>query len=472
MWETLRFIYMTARLANLRKRQHRQVLALQQRRFRRILLHAFEHSPFYRRKFRGLDLRSCSSTELPTLTKTEMMEHFDELVTDSRVTRTGAEQFIANPANLGRFFLDRYVVCHTSGSQGQPAVIVQEPDDLMRTTAVQVARGHPLPKRWRTFLKRLGHRDRWVVVGLRPAFYPSGVAFAYMPRAARRFTNLLRLSLFDPLAENVARLNQFRPTFITSYASVLETLAREERDGRLQLRKTGSLRMITNISEPLTPAGREMVEKTFGVHVSDHYAMGECMTLSIGCPIASGAHVNADLAMLEVVDEKYRPVPNGTPGSKILITNFFNRVQPFIRYEIDDIVTMNPSRCPCGSNLPHIQAITGRTQDTLWVHVNGKYRKLASFSFVAALIHCFELAEYQILQTGINRFALRAVPLRGRTISLEQLRRLMDDALKQEGLLGAVELDIQLVDEIKREGSSAKMKRIKNLVGPPPETSS
>jgi hypothetical protein len=41
-------------------------------------------------------------------------------VTDSSVTRPGVEQFVADLDNLGRDFLDRYVVFTTSGSTGVP----------------------------------------------------------------------------------------------------------------------------------------------------------------------------------------------------------------------------------------------------------------------------------------------------------------------------------------------------------------
>ena len=38
----------------------------------------------------------CRPADLPTLTKAEMMAHFDEIVTDRRVSRAGLERFIAN----------------------------------------------------------------------------------------------------------------------------------------------------------------------------------------------------------------------------------------------------------------------------------------------------------------------------------------------------------------------------------------
>ena len=54
----------------------------------------------------------------------------------------------------------------------------------------------------------------------------------------------------------------------------------------------------------------------------------------------------------------------GEPSHTVLITNLANRVQPLIRYDQGDSVTLRPDVCPCGSPLPAIRVV-GRTNDTL-----------------------------------------------------------------------------------------------------------
>ena len=81
---------------------------------------------------------------------------------------------------------------------------------------------------------------------------------------------------------------------------------------------------MVNNSEALTDRAKARIEAAFGLHVMNNYATGECPFLSNGCPTDDGAHVNADWAILEVVDDDYRPVPAGTPGPKVLITNLAN----------------------------------------------------------------------------------------------------------------------------------------------------
>ena len=133
-----------------------------------------------------------------------------------------------------------------------------------------------------------------------------------MPAAARRYLDLLWLSQTDP--DVVERLNAFRPKVLTGYAGVLEILALEAEAGRLRL--APELRQVVNNSEALTDRAKARIESAFGLHVMNNYATGECPFLSNGCHTDDGAHVNADWAILEVVDDEYRPVPDGTPGQQ------------------------------------------------------------------------------------------------------------------------------------------------------------
>jgi phenylacetate-coenzyme A ligase PaaK-like adenylate-forming protein len=468
MYELVRLVSLTRQLIRMGRSSAEKILAVQEQGLRQLLSHAFEQSPFYRQRLRGLDLARCALSDLPPVTKAELMAHFDDWVTDRRLRRSDLEEFLADSANLGQYYLDQYAVSHTSGSQGQPALLVQDRQAVLLAFAAEFARGHTLPKRWTTWVRRVWWPARMAVVTQRPGFYPSGATFGYLPRAAQYFLKVLCLSVFDRIAENVAHLNEFRPEFLTGYTSSLEALAREEQAGRLRLRENGCLRQIVNISEPLVPASREWIETVFGVHIADHYAMGECLALSTGCPCYPGAHLNTDLAILEVVDDAYRSVPDGVPGSKVLVTNLYNLVQPFIRYEIGDVVIMSPTRCPCGSPLPLIQSIEGRTKDRLWIALDGQYRELPYYIFLAALHHYLEMAEHQVVQTGPNHFLLRAVPLPGQVLSPERLRRLVLQSVRAEGLDGVIELDIEIAAAIPPDRCSGKVKRVLNAFGPPP----
>lgn len=443
--------------------------AAREERFRKLLRYANENSPYYRKRFQGINLETCAITDLPTLTKSEMMANLDDILTDPAVRREDLERFMSEPANVGSYYKGEYAVCHTSGSQGQPAIIVQDKPAILTTFAAQFARGKPVSRRFLPHLQRLFNPARFAIVTQKPGFYPSSTFFNYFPERARRFIKLLRLSVFDPPEVLIEKLNSFQPNFITGYTSALETITRELKAGRLKL--NGELEQMTNISEPLPEAIAQRVEKAFGVHVTNIYSMAECMALTCGCQATHGSHLNDELAFLEVVDSNNRPVPNGTAGNKVLLTNLYNLAQPVIRYEIDDIVTISAEPCVCGSLLPLVKAVEGRSKDQFWVEVDGEIRDLPYYVFLLALHTETNLAEHQFLQTGLNTFVLNAAPLPGRALDTERLRELIQQSVASEGLANVIRFDIQIVDRILPE-ESGKVRRAKNVFGPAPAVAS
>ena len=58
--------------------------------------------------------------------------------------------------------------------------------------------------------------------------------------------------------------------------------------------------------------------------------------------------------MVEIVDDRNRPVPPGTAGAKVLVTNLENRTLPLIRYELADRVIESPEPNPAGRPYRHL----------------------------------------------------------------------------------------------------------------------
>ena len=81
--------------------------------------------------------------QLPVVTKAELMSHFDDWVTDPSVTRAQIEAFLADPGNVGRDFLGRYVVCTTSGATGIPAILLHDHTALVVYNVLGYARSLP-----------------------------------------------------------------------------------------------------------------------------------------------------------------------------------------------------------------------------------------------------------------------------------------------------------------------------------------
>ena len=97
-------------------------------------------------------------------------------------------------------------------------------------------------------------------------------------------------------------------------------------------------------------------------------------------------------------------MPDGTAGARVLVTNLFNRIQPLIRYEIPDVVTIDPEPCPCGRTLKRISSVHGRSDDLLTI--DGVTVHPLQFAALAADPH---VREFQVVQHG-ERLSLRIVP--------------------------------------------------------------
>src|SRR5260221_12083861 len=84
--------------------------------FNSLRQYSYKHSPFYQKFHKGL--YNSPLEELPILTKQIVMEHFDEVVTDSAIHLRDVKTFVENRKANERF-LGKYWVNATSGSSGK-----------------------------------------------------------------------------------------------------------------------------------------------------------------------------------------------------------------------------------------------------------------------------------------------------------------------------------------------------------------
>lgn len=92
-----------------------------------MIRHARSRSPFYRELYADLPGGVPDLSQLPLVTKPQLMEHFDEVVTDRAVTHAGLDPFLGGPGNIGQPFLGRYLAATSSGQPrgGAPCVVTQ-----------------------------------------------------------------------------------------------------------------------------------------------------------------------------------------------------------------------------------------------------------------------------------------------------------------------------------------------------------
>lgn len=348
-------------LKRVRRGGTEEVAARQRSRLAELVAHARANSPYYRELYQALPERVTDMTTLPVTTKPALMDRFDDWVTDRAITLDAVREFIEDDDNAGKPFLASYLVVTTSGTSGKRGVFVQ--DDRMFNVLSAITIGRATGQ----FLR--GWHDYWVMLkngGRTAALWATGGHFAGYATARRlilerpsRRRKIRIISVHHPLDRIVAELNEFRPGILNGYASAIALAAREREAGRLRIEPV----LVITAAEGLPAEEYPRIAEAFGAKVRNQYACAEFMGLANGCE-ENWLHVNADWVILEPVDAEFRPVPPGELSHTVLLTNLANRVQPIIRYDIGDSITVRPDRCPCGNPLPAVQ-VQGRASDVL-----------------------------------------------------------------------------------------------------------
>jgi phenylacetate-coenzyme A ligase PaaK-like adenylate-forming protein len=163
------------------------------------------------------------------------------------------------------------------------------------------------------------------------------------------------------------------------------------------------------------------------------------------------------------MDDHDRPVAPGVPGHKVLLTSLVGRVQPLLRYELTDSVTLAGGPNPLGLPYARLAAVDGRSDDVLSLpRAGGGTVAVHPFRLRAPFADLLEVRHYQVahdpaglhVAVVLREEAPADLPARVRAALVRQLH----DA-------GAVPppIEVTAVPELRRDpGHGAKLKLIRN----------
>jgi phenylacetate-CoA ligase len=310
--------------------------------FRQLVRHAQRHSAYYRRVIadRGLDIERCTPLDFPVLTKTLLMQHFDEIVTAPGVTKRAIAEFLTRSHDPAELFLGRYRVIHTSGSSGEVGYFVYSGRDWARGTVMRPQGGRPVRKGEAKGKFRIAYYA--AVDG-----HYAGVTLisSFKSFIATLFVELEMFEVNDPLPETLAKLNAFQPDLLIGYTTALKILAAEQRRGALKL---GRVINVTTAGEATSPADMALLAETFGCSVVNSYGCSEHLGLGASPP-------NGNTIVLYDHDLVFEFFPDHS-----LVTNLFNYTLPLIRYRMADVLRPIPS----AEHAPYlvIESLVGRNE--------------------------------------------------------------------------------------------------------------
>jgi len=159
-----------------------------------------------------------------------------------------------------------------------------------------------------------------------------------------------------------------------------------------------------------------LIQKAFpNARTWSNYSSTETGAISFQCPHNKNMqHVMAHKLGVEILDEQDNPCEEGQVG-RIIVTDYFNRLTPFIRYEIGDLAA--PAVCGCQQiSLPAMQNIIGKVRGTL-KKLDGSRVVFTDLS--VAIRDLPYTRQYQVIQESLQNFTVRFVkkyPLENRQI--------------------------------------------------------
>ncbi len=408
------------------------VAARQQARLADLVEFARTRSPLYGRLYDRVPVDVRDVRELPPVTKSELMASFDDWMTDATVTRASAKAFAADTTLVGHPYLGRYAIWTTSGVSGEPGIFVHDGDALTVYGALAMVRGilaWLTPRRFCALMQR-GVREMSVVATgghFAGAVVKERLYMLHPWLSGRSYT----FSALMPLPELVRALNEVQPTILISYPTAMTLLVHEQMAGRLRINPV----LVATAAEWLAPEARAQIAAAFSCPVRDGYAASEFLGIAFDCE-HGWLHVNADWVILEPVDEAYQAVPPGQASCTALLTNLANRVQPIIRYDLGDSITVSPDPYPCGSPLPALH-VEGRRDEILYLQASGgEAVPLLPMALATVVEQTPGVRRFQVIQTAPATLTVRLNVAAGTDDALvwEMVARRLQDYLSGQGL--------------------------------------
>lgn len=407
----------------------------QDQRAREIIAYAREQSPYYGELFKDSDVADWRA--FPTTDKAAMMAHFDGFNTAG--VKLEDAMRVALRAEADRDFapkLNGLTVGLSSGSSGHRGLFLL--DDRERAAWAGTVLARLLPP-----LRPRGHRV---------AFFLRSSSNLYTTLRSR-WLDFRYFDLMLPLAEAIRGLNELQPDLLAGPPSLLGMLAAAAKRGELRIRPL----KVISFAEVLEPEERARIEAGFDQPIHEVYQCTEGL-LAMSCP-EGRLHVQEDLVALQAE-------PLGEDRFTPIVTDLWRRVQPIIRYRLNDVLRFSTEPCPCGSEFRVLAAIEGRCDDVCYFTEPGGGRRAVFPDTIRRVILLSgpEITDYQAVQEqdGHLRIHLEISPEADFDRVARRLRCDMEASLPQYGCRAEA---IAVERGLKPVSPGAKNRRVRRIAG-------
>jgi phenylacetate-CoA ligase len=315
-----------------------ELRALQLRRLRWTVRHAYDNVPHYRASFDAAGVHPDDVTDLADLAKLPFTAKAD----------------LRENYPFGMFAVPREQVIRlhaSSGTTGKPTVVGYTRDDI-DTWATVVARS----------IRAAGGRAGHIIHNAYGyGLFTGGLGVHY--GAEKLGCTVVPVS-GGMTERQVQLIRDFQPDLITVTPSYMLAITEEmERQG-IDPRST-SLKVGIFGAEPWTNDLRRELEQRLDIHAVDIYGLSEVMGPGVASECVEtkdGLHVWEDHFYPEIIDPVTGAVlPDGQEG-ELVFTSLTKQAMPVIRYRTRDLTRLLPGTA---RTMRRIEKITGRTDDMI-----------------------------------------------------------------------------------------------------------
>lgn len=432
------------------KKTYAEMQKLQEKKLRKMLTFTYERSAYYCRKFKaaGITAESIQTvplSQIPTLDKAELLEHFNELVTVTDVTQEGMRQFDSKETMNRKPYMGKYHVVHSSGSTGKPGYFVYD-EAAWSSMLLGIIRGALWNMSMPQILRLFARGPRIVYLAATDGRY--GGVMAVGDGIEGVHASQMHLDIKTPLAEWIAQIREFKPNMVIGYPSAIKILAELVEQGEVELKVI----RVVSCGEPLGSSLRNYLETIFKVQVVNFYGASESLSLGVELNHQEGMVLFDDMNVIESID------------GNMYLTSLYNFVQPLIRYRISDNLTLEKPEENSKSPFTRAVGLLGRNEDILWF--TDEYGNREFLHPLAIEGFCIEgLLDFQFRQTGTESFKMLAETSKpaSKDRIYSEMQRQMNKILIEKQL-SYVQFKVQFVDEISPDPQTGKKRLIVSKV--------
>ena len=356
-----------------------------------------ERSPFYAKKFEGIDVADVRTQadfeKLPFSEKDDLRAVYPlglQAVPDEEVVR----------------------IHSSSGTTGTPVIIPYTQQDVI-DWATQFARCYEMAG--------ITPLDR---IQITPGYglWTAGIGFQL---GAERL-GAMAIPMGPGNTEKQLKMMQDLKSTVICATSSYALLLAEEITKR-NLRDKIHLKKGVIGSERWGEKMRNRIQDELGIEIYDIYGLTEVYGPGIGisCDAHDGMHIWDDFVYIEIVDpETGEVLPDGQEG-ELVLTTLRKQGAPLIRYRTHDLTSIIPGECPCGMGHTRISQLVGRTDDMF--KVKGVNMFPAQVEEVCAAVDGVS-SEYQVMIDHLN----------GKDIMTVYFECTTDDAMERRAIEATV----------------------------------